>query len=254
MEQTASPPGSSAKAAPRAAGVPVTMCREQEGDVGAGRISAKEPPKVGTENWGEMGGRTRSHGLGCEREFLGQVNISVMPQRGQMEQNLEKKPPSWVIGNPSQPTFPDSLPGTLLGIRDTKMTRRPLLMIKRGEVKGRFQGGAARGWESGDSKSDLIWGDSVEIHHGQLLVGGPHGSTLTHPRIMTVTAGGVSSEPGAGPFSQHFHTFWVSGTLPSSARVPFFLTAHLTLDRTEFVSTFRWSRVDYSLKKALILL
>lgn len=27
----------------------VTTCREQAGDMGAGRISAKKPPKVGTE-------------------------------------------------------------------------------------------------------------------------------------------------------------------------------------------------------------
>ena len=31
------------------------MCREHEGDVEAGRISAKEPPKVGTEELGRDG-------------------------------------------------------------------------------------------------------------------------------------------------------------------------------------------------------
>lgn len=31
------------------------MCREQEGDVGTGRISAKKPPKVGMEELGGVG-------------------------------------------------------------------------------------------------------------------------------------------------------------------------------------------------------
>lgn len=38
-----------------------------------------------------------------------------------------------------------TLPGTLLDLRDTEMTRRPLIMIKRGGVKGQISRGRGEG-------------------------------------------------------------------------------------------------------------
>lgn len=122
-----------------------------------GQVGQKKYPWRNSLRWGwgrgEVGKRIRSHEIWWEREFLGQVNINVILQQGQREQNLEKKPLGWVTDS-SQQIFPNSLPDTLLAIRDTTMARNPLRMTKRGGTEGRFQG-EGRWWDSGAGNSKL---------------------------------------------------------------------------------------------------
>lgn len=128
-------------------------CREQEGQAGRGKYPWRNSLRWG--RGGEVSKRIRSHGIWWEREFLGQVNINVMLQRGQRERNLEKKPLSWVTDS-SQQIFPNSLPGSLLAVRDTKMTRSPLITSKRSGTERADFRGRGRWWDNRNSKSKLF--------------------------------------------------------------------------------------------------